>query len=304
MNVHSRARTNPYSRALIVKRDAWSEDQASALGVSLRTGFKWKARYREEGPAGLLDRSSRPHRMPGKTASEAEELIVLLRRCGLTAAEISRKLGLARSTVSAVLKRAGLSRLSDLEPIREVTRYERERPGELIHMDVKKLGRIRGIGHRITGDRRSRARGVGWEFVHVAIDDASRLAYVEVLANERSDTTVGFLRRALIFFRRHGIRVERVMTDNGSNYVSHLFAQHCAEHFLRHLRTRPYRPCTNGKAERFIQTLIRLWAYKRGYRSSKERTAALPAWLRYYNHRRPHAGLNGDTPASRVVTQC
>ena len=157
MNVHSRARTNPYSRALIVNRAAWSEDQAAALGVSLRTGFKWKSRYRNEGPAGLQDRSSRPHRMPCRTATEVEELVILLRRCKLTAAEIAGKLRMPRSTVSAVLKRAGLSRLRDLEPIVEVTRYERQRPGELIHMDVKKLGRIRGVGHRITGDRRSRA---------------------------------------------------------------------------------------------------------------------------------------------------
>jgi transposase InsO family protein len=206
-----------------------------------------------------------------------------------------------RSTVAAVLKRAGLSRIKDLDPPPKILRYEREHPGELIHLDIKKLGRIERIGHRIHGDRRTRVRGAGWEFVHVAIDDASRVAYIEVLANEQATTTAGFLRRALIFFRQHGIRkVERVMTDNGSAYVSHLFAALCAARSLRHIRTRPYRPCTNGKAERFIQTMLREWAYKHPYPSSKRRTAALARWLRYYNHRRPHGALNGQSPRSRV----
>jgi transposase InsO family protein len=204
------------------------------------------------------------------------------------------------STVAAILKRAGLGRLRDLDPPQPIVRYERERPGELIHLDVKKLGRIERIGHRITGDRRSRSRGAGWEYVHVAIDDASRLAYVEVLANEQADTTAAFLRRALAFYRRHGIKVERVMTDNGSAYVSHLFAELCQARRLRHLRTRPYTPRTNGKAERLIQTMLREWAYFRPYRSSAKRTAALPRWLDYYNLRRPHGSLNGEAPITRV----
>jgi transposase InsO family protein len=219
----------------------------------------------------------------------------------MTGPEIARKLRMPRSTVAAVLKRQGLARIKDLEPPQPVVRYQRERPGELIHLDVKKLGRIERVGHRIHGDRRARARGAGWEFVHVAIDDASRVAHVEVLANEQAVTTAAFLRRALFFFRKHGITVQRVMTDNGSAYVSHLFAALCATRSLRHIRTRPYRPCTNGKAERFIQTLLREWAYKRPYTSSMRRTAALEAWLRHYNHRRPHGALNGQSPLSRVA---
>jgi transposase InsO family protein len=226
-----------------------------------------------------------------------------LRGCRLTAQEIARKLRMPRSTVSAVLKRHGVSRLRDLEPAQPVVRYEHAAPGELLHLDVKKLGRIRGIGHRISGDRRVRHRGAGWECVHVAIDDYSRLAYVEVLANEEAPTTAGFLRRALIFYRRHGIRVKRVLTDNAKTYTSDLFQQLCARHWLRHKRTRPYRPCTNGKAERFIQTMLREWAYKRPYTSSARRTAALPRWLDQYNHRRPHGSLGGQSPITRVVTQ-
>jgi transposase InsO family protein len=205
-----------------------------------------------------------------------------------------------RSTVASVLKRAGLARLRDLEPHQPVRRYERSHPGELIHFDTKKLGRIRGVGHRITRDRRDRCRGIGWEFVHVAIDDASRLAYVEVLPNERADTAVGFLHRALAFYRRHGLTVRQVMSDNGSAYVSHLFAATCQRLRLRHLRTKPYTPQTNGKAERIIQTLLREWAYAIPYSSSRLRTAALPRWLRYYNHHRPHAGIGGQTPSARL----
>jgi transposase InsO family protein len=205
-----------------------------------------------------------------------------------------------RSTVARVLDRAGLSRLRDLEPPQPVIRYEREHPGELIHLDVKKLDRIVKLGHRMTGNRRDTTDGAGWEYAHVAIDDASRLAYVEVLANEQATTTAGFLRRALAFFRRHGIHVERVMTDNGSAYVSHLFAEMCASHSIRHIRTRPYTPRTNGKAERFIQTMLREWAYARPYSSSRRRTAGLPRWLRYYNHLRPHGSLDHKAPISRV----
>ena len=307
MNIHSNARTCPNSRGTIVahvKAKAWSADQAFAMGISTRTGFKWSRRFREDGPRGLLDRSSRPHRIPNLTGPTRTELVIKLRRCRLTALEIAKRLQMPRSTVSAVLKRAGLSRLRDLEPPEPVQRYEREAPGDLLHLDIKKLGRIRGgVGHRITGDRRDTSRGAGWEFVHVAIDDYSRLAYVEVLANEQAETTVGFLKRALIFFRRHHVRVKRVLTDNGSAYISNLFAELCAQRSISHKRTRPYRPCTNGKAERLIQTLLREWAYKRPYTSSRRRTAALPRWLDHYNHRRPHGSLGGKSPIARVVTQ-
>jgi len=307
MNIHSNARTCPNSRAVIVdhlRASAWNEDQAGVMGVSVRTGFKWQHRYREEGAGGLVDRSSRPHSMPTKTPEDRSELIVRLRTCRLTAVEIARKLKMPRSTVAAVLKRTGKSRLRDLDPPEPVIRYQRDAPGDLIHLDIKKLGRIEKVGHRITGDRRDRTRGAGWEYVHVAIDDASRLAYVEVLGNEQADTTVGFLKRALIFYRCHGIHVVRVMTDNGPAYVSHVFAELCRNKNMRHIRTKPYRPCTNGKAERLIQTLLREWAYKRPYRSSRDRRAALPRWLTRYNHRRPHASLGGVSPIARVDAQC
>jgi transposase InsO family protein len=280
---------------------AWSADQAAAaLGIATRTAFKWLARYRSGGYAALRDRSSRPRRLARLTEEARAQLVIRLRRSRMTGLQIARRLRMPRSTVAAILKRAGLARLRDLEPPQPVVRYERDRPGELIHLDIKKLGRIERIGHRITGDRTSRSRGAGWEYVHIAIDDASRLAYVEVLANEQAETTAAFLRRALAYYRCHGIRVERVMTDNGSAYVSHLFAQLCTQSQLRHVRTRPYTPRTNGKAERFIQTLLREWAYVRPYATSRRRTAALPRWLHHYNHRRPHGSLNGQAPISRV----
>jgi transposase InsO family protein len=307
MNSHSNARTCPNSRATIVehiKAKAWSADQAFVMGVSTRTGYKWLRRYREGGVAGLKDRSSRPRRSPKQTPADREELVLKLRSCRLTAEQIAKKLKMPRSTVSVILKRHGVSRMRDLEPAEPIVRYERSAPGDLLHLDVKKLGRIRGgAGHRITGDRRDRSRGAGWECVHVAIDDYSRLAYVEVLANEEAPTTTGFLRRALIFYRSHGIRVKRVLTDNAKTYASHLFVALCGERRIKRKTTRPYRPCTNGKAERLIQTLLREWAYKRPYTSSRKRTAALPRWLHRYNHHRPHGSLGGKSPIARVVTQ-
>jgi len=270
--------------------------------VSVRTGFKWWRRFRSEGLAGLQDRSSRPEAITNRTSPEREQLILRLRGCGLVAREIAAKLRMPRSTVSAILRRHGLSRLSDLRSPEPVRRYEHKAPGDLLHLDVKKLGRIRGVGHRITGERRRRARGVGWEFVHVAIDDYSRLAYVEVLANEEATTTAAFLRRALAFFRLHGIRVRRVLTDNAKNYTAHAFLALCTARSIEHRRTRPYRSCTNGKAERFIQTLLREWAYKRPYTSSRRRVAALPRWLHRYNHHRPHGSLGGQSPIARVAS--
>jgi transposase InsO family protein len=218
----------------------------------------------------------------------------------MTGAEIARRLPVSPATVARILARHGLSRLKALEPKQPVRRYQRETNGELVHLDVKKLARIQGIGHRITGDRSRQARGIGWEFVHVAIDDASRLAYAEVLDNERTARATAFLKRAIAWFSDRGVRVEGLLTDNGSCYRSHRFEKTCQRLRLRHLRTRPYRPRTNGKAERFIQTLLREWAYRRPYHSSAQRTQRLARYLHYYNHRRPHASLRKKPPATRL----
>jgi transposase InsO family protein len=313
MRLHANARSCPNSRRLLVDRveAGWSlVEAAEAAGISDRTARRWLARWRAEGPAGLFDRSSAPRRVPHKTSPDRVAQIVRLRRLRLTAAQIATALGMALSTVSAVLKRVGLGKLSRLEPPEPANRYERRHPGELIHVDVKKLGRILKPGHRVTGDRRGQAsthrdgkpvRLAGWEFVHVAIDDHSRLAYAEVLADETGPTAVAFLKRALEFFARHGIKVERVMTDNGSPYVSRLHAAACDELDLKHLRTQPYRPRTNGKAERFIQTLLREWAYGRVFQTSAHRTTALNPWLNHYNFTRPHGALNHKPPSSRLT---
>lgn len=305
MNIHKNAKTNPHIRALIATRVLEQNHSpvrvAQELGVSLRTVYKWLARYRSEGQAGLQDRSSVAKRKPHQLPAVVVELIVQLRREFLmTARGIAKQLRLARSTVAAVLKRLGLNRLKLLEPKEPIRRYEKKRPGELIHLDIKKLGRIRGVGHRITGNRRKRARGIGWEFAHVCIDDHSRLAYVEVLPNERKESAVAFLKRALAWFARHGVKVQRVMTDNGSCYISHAFGAACKEHGLRHIRTRPYTPKTNGKAERFIQTLIREWAYGRAYQDSSQRTKWLPQWIDYYNRHRLHGGIGFQPPIARI----
>jgi transposase InsO family protein len=228
------------------------------------------------------------------------EVIALLRRLRLTAAEIAELLSMPLSTVSTVLQRIGLGKLSRLEPPEPPNRYERRRPGELLHIDVKKLGRIGAPGHRVHGDRRRRSRGVGWEIVHVCIDDATRLAYVEVLEDERATTATGFLRRAVAHFRAYGIRVEQVMTDNGNAYRSAVHAIACRALKLKHLRTRPYRPRTNGKAERFIRTLLGGWAYAAIYPDSQSRRAALSAWLDFYNRRRPHGSLSHQPPLQRL----
>lgn len=305
MNLHSGARSCRASRALLVQRilrQAWPVTlAAAAAGLSRRSAFKWLRRYRDQGEPGLKDRSSRPHRMPHATPLEWQQQILALRQSRMTAARIAAQLKRPRSTVALILQRAGLGRLASPQPFGPVQRYERERPGELLHFDVKKLGRIAGlIGHRITGDRARNCKGAGWEYVHVAIDDASRAAYVEVLRDEKGDTSAGFLRRAIAWFRRLGVRVERILTDNGSGYRSRRFAAACAGLRARHVRTRPYRPCTNGKAERFIQTLLREWAYAMPYRNSTLRTRALRTWLRYYNLERPHGALSGRPPFSRL----
>jgi len=290
-----------------VVEQGWSVTKAAAAAeVSDRTCRKWVDRYRREGELGLCDRSSAPRRIPHRTTAERVELIRLLRQLRMTGAEIAWCLGMADSTVSAVLKRIGLGKLSRLEPPEPPNRYERRHAGELVHVDVKKLGRIRGAGHRVTGHRQSqrktrrhgRRTGVaGWEFVHVCVDDATRLAYVEVLADEKALTAVGFLKRALAFYASHGITIERVMSDNGACYRSAIHAVACRALGIRHLRTRPYRPRTNGKAERFIRTLLAGWAYGPIYASSAERTAALDGWLWTYNHRRPHGALSHNRPS-------
>jgi transposase InsO family protein len=305
MTPHPNAKTNPYVRQLLVGRVltlGWTmHDAAQAVGVSVRTGWRWIRRFREQGKTGLLDRRSTPHRMPRLTAPPRVRRIERLRRQRRTAAAIARRLGMPRSTVAAVLCRLGLQRLSQLEPKPPVQRYEHERPGDLLHLDTKKLGRIRGVGHRIHGDRRTHQRGIGWEYGHAAIDDHSRLGYVEMLRDERGNTAANFLRRTVRHYRRRGVRIRAVLTDNGSCYVSRSFAVACQELGLKHRFTRPYCPRTNGKAERFIQTLLREWAYARPYRTSNQRTKALAPWLRYYNTERPHSALGGRAPISRIT---
>jgi len=306
MNVHQHARMTVHGRALLVGRvrdERWRvRDAAQAAGVSGRTAYKWLARARAGGERMLHDRSSAPARCPRRLPAETVASIERLRRERLTGPAIGRQLGLARSTVGAVLRRLGLGRLGALEVKPPAIRYERERPGELIHLDTKKLGRIDGIGHRITGDRRgqSNKRGTGWEHLHVAIDDASRLAYTEVLSSERKEDAVAFLSRALAWFARHGVSAERVMTDNGAAYRSFSFRSVLADAGLRHVRTRPYTPRTNGKAERFIQTSLREWAYARPYTTSAERTQAMQPWINSYNHHRPHSALGGQPPITRL----
>jgi transposase InsO family protein len=318
MKVHANAPLGPKGRETMVLRvleQGWSRAQAAmAAGVSERTCSKWIKRYRAEGEAGLLDRSSAPKSVPHRTPDELVEVIVLLRKLRMTGAEIAFCLAMALSTVSAVLLRVGLGKLSRLEPPQPPNRYERHQAGELLHIDVKKLGRIPEgrAGHRVHGNRalqRSQRkrdaagvdrRLVGWEYVHVCVDDATRLAYVEVLADEKASSAVAFLRRAVAFYRRHGITVQRVMSDNGACYRSTIHAFACRALGIRHLRTRPYRPRTNGKAERFIRTLLAGWAYGAIYGSSHERAAALDGWLWTYNHRRPHGALSHKPPIARL----
>jgi len=303
MDVHQNARTTPLSREKIVARAHRGESAreiAAALEICESTVRKWLQRYRAEGITGLRDRSCRPRRSPTATPPALMAWIERLRRQRWTSAEIATRLQLGRSTVARLLQRRGLARLRSLERPVRVRRYEWPHPGDLLHLDVKKLGRIARVGHRITGDRRGQLKGAGWEYVHVAIDDASRLVYVEVLADEDAATATAFLWRALGWLRRHGIRVRRLMTDNAFAYRSHLFTGLCQRYGLRQLHTRPYTPRTNGKAERFIQTLLREWAYRRPYATSAVRTRALGGWLHYYNWHRRHSSLHGEPPVSRL----
>jgi len=315
MKIHANARTCPNARQLLVdriERDGWTIQAASeAAGISQRTASKWLARWRSEGAAGLVDRSSAPRRVANRSDPQFVVAIRALRRLRFSGPQIAEILDRPTSTVGAILKRSGMGRLGRLG-LQPAVRYERARPGELIHTDIKKLGRISGgAGKQVTGVARNQRRAktdsagirrqiIGWDCVHIAIDDATRLAYAEVLADEKAATAVGFLGRAVAFFERHGIHVERVITDNGSAYVSHAHAIACRHLGIRHLRTRPYRPQTNGKAERFIRTMLQGWAYGPIYGSSTERTRALDGWLWHYNHRRRHHALGRQTPITRL----
>jgi transposase InsO family protein len=306
MNIHQNARTSFHGRVLLVTRiitEHWKvADAAEAAGLSERSAYKWLARFRAGGERMLHDRSSAPARPKYVTTAATIASIEALRRQRMTAQAIADRLGVPRSTVGSILRRLGLGRLAGLEIKPPIIRYEREKPGELIHIDTKKLGKIAGIGHRITGDRhgQSNRRGIGWEALHVAIDDASRLAYTEIMQDETKESAIGFLKNALAFFARHGMTVERIMSDNGSAYKSHAFRELLKEAGLRHVRTRPYTPRTNGKAERFIQTSLREWIYAVPYQSSAERTKAMAPWIDSYNTIRSHSALNRQTPWQRL----
>jgi len=310
MNIHKNARLTPHSRAELVRRVLVDRQApmsvATDMGVSVRTVHKWVARYRAEGQAGLADRSSRPHQLRRPTPPATVKRIEALRRQRWTGKRIAMATGLSTATVSRVLRRLGISRMKDLEPAEPVRRYQREYPGELIHIDIKKLGRFARIGHRITGDRtgqsnpRGRGEGPGWEFVHVCIDDASRIAFSQILPDEKKESAVAFLHAAIAYYAGLGVTVTRVMTDNGSCYKSLAFRTACKALGLKHIRTRPYTPKTNGKAERFIQTSLREWAYAQAYPTSDHRKAELPRWLHQYNWHRPHGSLQSRTPISRL----
>ena len=304
MNVHKNARLTPRGREWIVSQAACGQAPqviAGAVGVCPRTVRKWIRRHRTEGIAGLSDRSSRPHQLYRPTPQAVVERIGTLRRERLTGKAIAAEVGVSPATVSRILKRLGLNRLKALE-VEPVRRYERERPGELIHIDIKKLGRFNRIGHRIPGHRTrlARDRGVGWDHIHVAIDDHSRIAFTQIKPDEKSRIAIAFLKAAVAYYASLGVKVERVMTDNGACYKSFAFRKACRRFGLKHIRTKPYTPKTNGKAERFIQTSLREWAYARAYDSSAQRAAELPLWLHRYNWHRPHGSIGSMPPISRL----
>ncbi len=306
MNMHKNARLTPRGRERIVELVASGQTPktvSAVVGVCPRTVRKWLKRYDSEGIAGLQDRSSRPHRLHRPTPQLVVERIEALRRQRLTGKAIAAEVGVSEATVSRILRRLGLNKLSALEPAEPVRRYEREKPGELIHLDIKKLGKIGSVGHRITGRRTgivNRHLGIGWEFVHVCIDDASRIAFSRVMKDERKKSAIAFLKAAVAYYEGLGVKVERVMTDNGSCYRSKAFGKACKRLGLKHIFTKPYTPKTNGKAERFIQTSLREWAYARAYNTSEERTAELPKWLHRYNWHRPHGSIGSKPPISRL----
>lgn len=305
MNIHGCARLCVASRALLVRRvrqERWAvTDAAEAAGISVRTAYKWLKRFREEGASGLQDRSCRPHSSPTKLPLEKADIVLHLRRTKkLTGKKIARALNLARSTVARLLRRHGLQRLALLEPRPPIQRYEWPRPGDMLHIDTKRLPRIERPGHRIHGDRTTRVTGAGYEHVHVCVDDASRVAYVELLPNDKAESATAFLERAVRWYAARGIVTVRVMTDNGSAYRSRDWAATCAQLGVRHVRTRAYTPRTNGKAERFIQSMLRECAYGIEYANSRNRHRGLLRWAAYYNERRPHCSLAGATPLTRI----
>ena len=306
MNVHKNARLTPYRRAQLVAQVEQGTPLtvvARALGVSRQTAAKWVARQRATGvpdDAWTQDRSSRPHRSPRQTAPHVQLGTRVLRQQRWTCAEIAAAVGVSAATITRSLRRVGMSRRQRAEPPPLVQRYEHPAAGDMVHLDTKKLGRIRGLGHRVTGHRLHRTRGIGWEVLHIAVDDYSRVAYMELLADERGGTMSAFLRRALRWFRGRGVRVRRILTDNGAGYLSRSFRATCRGLQVVHRRTRPYTPRTNGKAERLIQTALREWAYRRPYYSSFDRQRMLPGWLEHYNAARPHTSLGGRPPLSRL----
>jgi len=304
MDMHKNAASSPRSRALLVRRvlsEGWSMAAAAeAIGISERRGWEWLRRYRAEGETGLLDRSSRPRRCR-QTGARIQRQIVRLRRARLTCRRIARVTRRSCSTVARVVSRHGLSRLRYLDPPAAVRRYERKYPGELLHVDIKRLAKIEGIGHRITGRRETIKRGIGYEFVHLCVDDATRMTYAEVLPCETWRSAIAFMARALAWFATHGVIAQRVMSDNGSCYQSHAFRAFCKAVDIHHIRTRPYTPQTNGKAERMVQTLLREWAYRFAFRTSRQRTVLLNPYLHFYNQHRSHRSLGDQPPISRLL---
>lgn len=311
MNIHKNARLTPLRReemALSVIEGRLSKAEAAgAFGVSAKIVARWVERYKAEGRAGMVDRSSRPHRLRSPVPEATVARIIALRRRRWTGSHIAMETGVSPATVSRVLKRAGLSKLKDLDPAEPARRYERDHPGELIHLDIKKLGRFDRVGHRITGDRhrQSNQRGngtaPGWEHVHVCIDDASRIAFTDIFPDQTAKSAVAFLRAAVAYYQSLGVTVSRVMTDNGPCYTSFAFRKACRQLHVRHIRTKPYTPRTNGKAERFIQTALREWAYARAYDTSDQRANDLPIWTHMYNWHRPHSSLKSKPPISRLA---
>jgi len=310
MDTHKNAPLTPKGREAMVRSvvEGGLSKAAAArrFNTTAKTVAKWVRRFRAEGVDGLRDRSSRPHSLPSQTPGATCAAVEALRRRRYTGKQIAAEVGVSSATVSRILRRLGLNRLAALEPADPIRRYERQHPGELIHIDIKKLGKFNQIGHRITGDRhrqsnlRSRGKGPGWEYVHVCIDDASRIAFSQVMTNEKRGCAVAFLKAAVTYYASLGVTVERVMTDNGSCYKSFAFQKACQRLGLKHIRTKPYTPKTNGKAERFIQTSLREWAYAQAYNTSKERAAELPRWLHRYNWHRPHGSLDSKPPISRL----
>jgi len=304
MNIHKNARLTPKSRAELVRRLAVGQSKAEVaadFGICTKTAAKWLARFKSLGIEGLIDRSSRPRRLRRPTPDIVAAEVISLRRQRLPGKEVALRLNLSPATVSRILKRAGLSRMKDIDPPEPVRRYERQRPGEMIHIDIKKLGRFAQAGHRVTGTRQNcRNQGAGWEFAHVAIDDNSRIAFSQIRKDEKKSSAIAFLKAAVAYYKSLGVRVERVMTDNGSCYKSFAFATACKRLKIKHIRTKPYTPKTNGKAERFIQTALREWAYAKAYETSGQRAAELSHWMHRYNWHRPHGGIGDKPPISRL----